>query len=101
MVSEQITLQEENTSLYFAGEKEFAVSYFKANRMSFYGLRLEYSLQRSLNYIDWKDKMEALLEDNGLKDFIEKYIPNPPVVDAQDLAKWRKCVAKARRIILE
>jgi len=45
--------------------------------------------------------MEALLEDNGLKDFIEKYIPNPPVVDAQDLAKWRKCVAKARRIILE
>lgn len=42
-----------------------------------------------------------MLEDNGLKEFIDKDIPKPPVVDAQDLAEWRKCVAKARKIILE
>jgi len=25
----------------------------------------------------------------------------PPIIDAQDLAEWKKCVAKAGRIILE
>jgi len=29
------------------------------------------------------------------------YIPKPPTIYDQDLAKWRKCVAKARMIILE
>jgi hypothetical protein len=45
--------------------------------------------------------MEAVLEDNGLKEFIDNDIPKPPTTDAQDLAEWKKCVAKARRIILE
>jgi len=36
---------------------------------------------------------------SGLKEFIDNDIPKP--VDAQNLAKWIKCVAKARRIILE
>lgn len=42
-----------------------------------------------------------MLEDNRLKEFIDNYIPKPPTIDAQYLAKWKKCVAKARRIILE
>ena len=67
--------------------------------MSFYGLRLEYALEGISNYISWKDMMEEVLKDNMLKEFIDKDIPKP--VDAQDLAEWRKCVAKARRIILE
>ena len=43
--------------------------------MSFNGLRLEYSLDGSSNYIAWKDRMEVVLEDNGLKEFIEHNVP--------------------------
>ena len=67
----------------FVGEIEFLVSYFKSSRMSFYGFRLEYALEGSSNYIYWKDRMEAVLEDNKLKEFIEKYIPKSS--DAQDM----------------
>ena len=69
--------------------------------MSFYGLRLKYALEGSSNYIYWKDRMEEVLEDNGLNEFIDIDIPKPPTTDSQDLANWKKCVAKARRIILE
>jgi len=100
-MDQEITLEEENTSFYFAGEIEFAVSFFRASKMSFYGLRLEYALEGTLNYISWKDGMEIVLEDNKLKEFIDNDIPNPPTTDAQDLAEWNKCVAKMRRIILE
>ena len=67
--------------------------------MAFYGLRLEYALDGSSNYISWKDRMEALLEDNGLKEFIDQEVPEP--TDATQLAEWKKCVARARRILLE
>ena len=69
--------------------------------MEFYGLRLEYALEASSNYIAWKDRMEAVLEDNGLKDFIDQEIPKPGSTNAQDLAEWKTCVARARQIILE
>ena len=39
--------------------------------MSFNGLRLEYALEGSSNYISWKDRMEVVLDDNGLKEFID------------------------------
>ena len=45
--------------------------------------------------------MEVVLEDNGLKEFIDHEIPKPPVSDAKDLAEWKRCVVKARRIIME
>jgi len=67
--------------------------------MAFYGLRLEYALDGSSNYIAWKDHMEAVLEDNGLKDFIDQEVPKP--TDATQLAEGKKCVARARRIPLE
>ena len=69
--------------------------------MAFYGLRLEYALEGSSNYIAWKDRMEAVLEDNGLKDFIDQEIQKLASNNAQELVEWNKCVAKARRIILE
>lgn len=69
--------------------------------MDFYGLRLEYALKGSSNYVAWKEGMEALLEYNGLKEFIDNNILKPTTYDAQDLAKWKKCVAMVRRIILE
>lgn len=40
--------------------------------MSFYGLRFEYDLEGSSNYIAWKDRMEAVLEDSGLTEFTSK-----------------------------
>ena len=69
--------------------------------MAFYGFRLEYALDDISNYISWKDRMEAMLEDNGLKEFIDQDIPKPPASDAQNMAEWKKCVARARQIILE
>jgi hypothetical protein len=69
--------------------------------MDFNGLRLEYALEGSSNYIAWKDRMEAVLEDNGLKEFIDKDVPKPDVADAANLDAWKKKVAKVRRILLE
>ena len=67
--------------------------------MSFNGLRLEYALEGSSNYVAWKDRMEAVLDDNGLKDFIDAEIPKP--TDAAQVEAWKKKMAKCRRILLE
>jgi len=67
--------------------------------MVFSGLRLEYALDGNSKYIACKDHMEAVLEDNGLKDFIDQEVPKP--TDATQLAEWNNCVARARRILLE
>ena len=69
--------------------------------MALYGLRLEYALEGSLTYIAWKYRMEVVLEDNGLKEFIDQEILKPASNNAQELVEWKKCVVKARRIILE
>ena len=69
--------------------------------MSFNGLRLVYALEGSLSYIAWKDKMEAVLEDNGLKEFINRDVPKPTSSNAALLDAWQKKVAKTRRIFLE
>jgi len=69
--------------------------------MAFNGLRLEYAVDGSSNYIAWKDHMEVALEDNSLKDFIDQEVPKPAAANAQELAEWKKCVARARRILLE
>ena len=45
--------------------------------------------------------MEAVLEDNGLKEFIEKDVPKPDAADTANLDAWQKKVAMARRILLE
>ena len=58
--------------------------------MYFNGLRLEYALKGSLNYIAWKDRMGAVLEDNGLKEFIDNFIPKLAAADAQLLDVWQK-----------
>jgi hypothetical protein len=69
--------------------------------MSFNGLRLEYALEGSSNYIAWKDRMEAVLEENGLKDYIDANVPKPVATDTANLDAWQNKVAKARRILLE
>ena len=67
--------------------------------MSFNGLRLEYALKGSSNYIAWKYRMEAVLDDNGLKEFIDTDILKP--TDAAQADAWQKKIAKCRRILLE
>ena len=69
--------------------------------MDFNGLRLEYELEGSSNYIAWKDRMEAVLKDNGLKGYIDNDGPKPNATDTANLDAWKKKVAKARRILLE
>ena len=64
--------------------------------MVFYGLRLKYALEGSSNYIALKDGMEAILEVNGLKEFIDQEIPKLALTNAQELDEWKKCVVKAR-----
>ena len=63
--------------------------------MVFHGLRLEYALEYGLNFISWRDMMEDVLEDNGLKKCFEQEIPKPLATDAQNLDEWKKCVVKA------
>ena len=62
---------------------------------------MEYALEGSLNYIAWKEMMEAMLEDNGLKDFIDAEIPKPASSDVAALDTWQKKTSKCRRILLE
>ena len=50
--------------------------------MAFNGLRLEYVIEGKSNYISWKDRMEAILEENGLKEFTDKDVPKPDAEDA-------------------
>ena len=69
--------------------------------MSFNGLQLDYAPEGSSNYISWKDRMEAVLEYNGLKEFINRDVPKPTSSDATGLDAWQKKVAKTRRIMLE
>ena len=69
--------------------------------MAFYSLQLEYALDGNSNYIALKDRMEAMLQDNGLKEFIDQDITKPTTSNAQNLAKWKKCVARVSWTILE
>ena len=69
--------------------------------MAFNGLILEYVLEGNSNYISWKDRMEALLEDNGLKEFIDNDVPKPAVTDAANIDAWKNKVSKVRRILVE
>jgi hypothetical protein len=45
--------------------------------------------------------MEVVLKDNGLKEFIDKYVPKLDVADDANLDALQKKVAKERRILLE
>jgi len=41
------------------------------------------------------------MEDNGLKEYIDRNALKPVTVDAHNLAEWKKNVAKERRNLLE
>ena len=54
-----------------------------------------------MNYIAWTDRMEVVLEDNGLKEFIDSDVPKQGSSNVEGLDAWQKKVAKTRRILLE
>ena len=62
--------------------------------MSFNGLQLEYVLEGNSNYIAWKDRMEAMLYDNGLKDFIDAEILKPTSTDVVVVEASKKKTAR-------
>ena len=62
---------------------------------------MEYALEGSSNYIAWKDRMEVVLDDNGLKEFIDAEVPKPTSSDDAVLDAWKKKTEKCRRILLE
>ena len=55
--------------------------------MAFNGLGLEYALEGTSNFIAWKDRMEAVLDDNGLLEYIKTDVAKPETFDAQNLAQ--------------
>lgn len=48
-----------------------------------------------------RTKWKKIMEDNGLKEYIDINVSKPTTADAQNRAEWKKNVAKARRILLE
>lgn len=69
--------------------------------MTFNDLRLEYDLEGNSNFIAWKDHMEAILDDNGLLEYVKIDIEKPQASKSQNPAQWKKNLAKVRIIILE
>ena len=55
---------------------------------------MEYALKGSSNYIAWKDSMEVVLDENGLKEFIDAEVPKPTSSDAAILEAWKKKTTK-------
>ena len=62
--------------------------------MYFCGLKLEYALEGSSNYIAWKDNMEAVLEENRLTKFLDSDISQLTATYAQLLDAWKKNVQR-------
>lgn len=58
-------------------------------------------MEGTSNCVAWKDRMEALLDENGLLEYITIDVAKPQAYDSQNLAQWKKDVTKARKFILE
>lgn len=69
--------------------------------MTFNGIRLEYALEGNSNFIDSKDHVEEVFDENGLVEFIERDVTKPTESYAQNLAHWKKVVTNLWIIILE
>jgi hypothetical protein len=55
----------------------------------------------ALTILHGRTGWEVVLEDNGLKGYIDADVPKPDATDTANLDAWQKKVAKARRILLE
>lgn len=57
--------------------------------MTFNMMRLDYTLEGNSNFIAWKDQMEAVLDDNGLLEYIKTNVEKPQEYGAQNLTQWK------------
>lgn len=59
--------------------------------MVFNGLRLNYALECTSDFVAWKDHMEALLNDNGLLEYIKKDVAHRKHMKPRIFISVRKC----------
>lgn len=53
--------------------------------MSFKRLGLEYALEGTLNFCACKDKMEVVMDDNGVWEYTQTYITKPVASNSQEI----------------
>ena len=63
------------------------------------GLRDQDRLDGASNYAIWKARMPFLLDEHGLKTYVDNVVVVP--ADADPLKKYRAEMAKAKRMILD
>ena len=54
--------------------------------MTFNGLRLECALEGNSNFIEWKDHMEEVFDDNELLEHIKRDVTKPTNSNAHNLS---------------
>jgi hypothetical protein len=62
-------------------------------------LRVEDRLEGATHFRAWKARILLLLEENGLKEYVEMVVSSPN--DPQELAAHRKRELKAKRVLLD
>lgn len=67
--------------------------------MASIGLRDQDRLDRDSNYVIWKARISCLLDEHDLKTYIVSVVVVP--ADADPLKKYKKEMARARRLILD
>ena len=75
----------------------FQISTF--SEMATVGLRDQDRLDGSSNYVIWKARMSFLLDEHGLKAYINNLVAVPQ--DPNQLKEYEREMAKAKRMILD
>ena len=63
------------------------------------GMKVEDRLDGATNFISHKPRVLLILEENDLLKFVNEKVPEPETKEAK--SQWRKCDAKARRILAD
>ena len=67
--------------------------------MATVGLRDQHRLDGASNYVIWKARISFLLDEFGLKAYIDNVVAVP--MDAYQLKEYKKEMAWAKRLILD
>ena len=62
-------------------------------------MKVEDPLDGATNFISWKHGVLLILEENDLLKFVNEKVPEPEA--ERDKSQWKKCDAKARRILVD
>ena len=77
---------------FFAGGIRICSNVFLVSKLRCLSADCDWSMpfEGSSNYIAWKYRMEAVLDDNGMKEFIDAEVPKPTSSDVAILEAWQK-----------